>query len=109
MGKHVINASGKSLQSVCSRAVKLLVKKESNDVVVVINAAGLRAGAPQRNRKIYYKTSRDSDIIRSTNFGNMLDEHPENVVETAITGMLQNNRDGRLMLRRLKVYSGGER
>ena len=38
----------------------------------------------------------------------MRDSHPERVIEKAVKGMLPRNPLGRAMLKKLKVYPGGE-
>ena len=39
-------------------------------------------------------------------YGDLLEKHPERVIEKAVRGMLPKNSLGRSMLRKLKVYAG---
>ena len=41
-------------------------------------------------------------------YGDLLEKHPERVIEKAVRGMLPKNSLGRQMLRKLKVYAGPE-
>lgn len=109
MEKHIIDANRKTINAVCSQAVKLLMGKRAiNDVVIVVNAAGLKGGA-EGNKKIYFKSSGNSERVRSAKLNDLINRNPERVIEHAIVGRLPNNRDGRLMMQRLRIYAGSER
>ncbi len=58
--------------------------------------------------KIYYSYSGYPGGLRETPAGKMLKERPGNVLRMAVKGMLPKNSLGRAMLKKLKVYSGGE-
>jgi len=57
---------------------------------------------------MYYRHSGYPGGIKSRSFEQMRDSHPERIIEKAVKGMLPRNPLGRAMLKKLKVYAGGE-
>jgi len=111
----VIDASGKTLGKLATEAAILLRGKnkpiysthlDTGDFVVVINAAKVHVTGKKAEDKIYYHHTNYPGGLRSTTFAKLLDKHPTRVIEHAVKGMLPRNRQGRAMLRRLKVYAG---
>jgi large subunit ribosomal protein L13 len=58
--------------------------------------------------KMYYRHTGYIGNLRSASLAQMLDKHPERVVEFAVKGMLPRNPLGRAMLKKLKVFAGPE-
>jgi large subunit ribosomal protein L13 len=58
--------------------------------------------------KKYYRHSGYPGGISEQSFTELLEKHPERVIEKAVRGMLPKNRLGRKMLKKLKVYAGPE-
>ena len=79
---------------------------DTGDFVVVINADKIRVTGKKMTGKIYYRVSGYPGGIRAVNLGEMLEKHPERVIEHAVRGMLPNSRLGRTMYKKLKVYVG---
>lgn len=80
----------------------------TGDFVVVINAAKVRVTGNKLLQKTYYRHSGYVGNLKSFKLRDMLETHPERVVQLAVKGMLPRNNLGRQMLTRLKVYAGGE-
>jgi len=111
----VIDASRKTLGRMATEIARLLRGKNKpmysphldiGDFVVVINAAKVRVTGKKAEEKIYYRHSQYPGGLKSITFAKMLESHPTRLIEHAVRGMLPHNRQGRAMLRRLKVYAG---
>ena len=81
---------------------------DMGDFVIVVNASKVAVTGAKADNKHYYRHSGYPGGLTATTFREMLDTHPERVVEKAIKGMLPKNRLGRAMGRKLKVYAGAE-
>ena len=62
----------------------------------------------QREAKRYYRHSGSPGGLRSRSLAEMLERRPEEVIRSAVKGMLPRTRLGRAQLRKLKVYAGPE-
>mgnify|MGYP002032692810 CR=1 FL=1 len=78
----------------------------TGDFVVVINAAKVRVTGRKLIQKTYYRHSGYVGNLKSVKLRDMLETHPERVLQLAVRGMLPRNNLGRQMLGRLKVYAG---
>lgn len=112
---HVVDAQGQTLGRLATRVAGLLMGKhkptysphlDMGDFVVVVNAAKLQVTGRKPEKKVYYRHSGYMGGLKETTLSDMLNRHPERVVEYAVRGMLPRNRLGRAMLRHLKVYAG---
>ncbi len=81
---------------------------DMGDFVVIVNAAKVAVTGAKADDKNYYRHSGYPGGLTATSFREMLETHPERVVEKAIRGMLPKNRLGRAMGRKLKVYAGAD-
>lgn len=81
---------------------------DTGDYVVVINAGKVRVTGAKTSDKMYYRHSGYPGGIKSQSFEQLRDSHPERIIEKAVKGMLPRNPLGRAMLKKLKVYPGGE-
>lgn len=79
---------------------------DMGDFVVVVNAEKVAVTGRKGEDKRYFRYSGFPGGIRSKSFDEMMQSHPERVVEEAVKGMLPKNRLGRAMGRKLKVYTG---
>lgn len=111
----VIDVNGKTLGRVATEIAVLLQGKnkpiysphmDAGDFVVVINAAKVHVTGKKVKDKIYYRHTNYPGGLKSQTLGEMLQTHPTRIIEHAVKGMLSHNRQGRAMLRRLKVYAG---
>jgi len=113
----LIDAAGRSLGRVASRAATVLRGKhrpdftphqDAGDFVIVINAAKVRLTGTKAEAKLYHRHTGYPGGIRSTSAGKLREAKPERLVETAVRGMLPKNRLGRRLFTKLKVYRGAE-
>lgn len=113
----LIDAKGKTLGRLASQVATLLMGKhkptytpymDTGDYVVVINAAQVKVTGKKAEEKIYYRHSGYPGGLKSVTFQQLLASHPTRVIEYAVRGMLPHNRLGRAMLKKLRVYPGGE-
>jgi large subunit ribosomal protein L13 len=81
---------------------------DTGDYIVVINAEKVRVTGNKLNDKMYYRHTGYIGNLKSTNLKDLLNTHPERVIETAVKGMLPKNPLGRAMFKKLKVYAGSE-
>jgi len=114
---HVIDASEKILGRLASQVARLLMGKhkpiystnlDTGDYVVIINAAKIKVSGKKVEQKMYYRHSGYPGGLKSLTLGELLSKHPTRVVEYAVKGMVPHNRLGRAMLKKLKIYAGGE-
>ena len=111
----VIDATGKTLGRM-SRDIPMALQGKDKPTytphvltgghVVVINAAKVRVTGRKPLQKIYYRHTGYIGHLRETSLRDMLEKHPQRVIQLAVKGMLPRNTIGRHMLKRLKVYAG---
>jgi large subunit ribosomal protein L13 len=113
----LIDATGKTLGRVATEAASLLMGKhkplyaryiDTGDYVVVINAAKVRVTGKKAEQKTYYRHSGYPGGLKSRSFKELFSKDPASVIELAVKGMLPDNRLGRAMFKKLRVYPGGE-
>ena len=114
---YVIDATGKSLGRVASKAATILRGKhkaiytphvDCGDYVIIINAEKVNLTGNKLDNKIYYNHSQYQGGLRERNAKEMIENYPEEMMERAIKGMLPKGRLGRVMGKKLFVYRGSE-
>jgi large subunit ribosomal protein L13 len=114
-GWWLVDASGQTLGRLSSRIATLLEGKhkatwsphlDSGDHVVVINAGQVKVTGNKLAQKTYYRHSNYPGGLKAETLSALLARKPELVIERAVKGMLPQNRLGRAMIRKLKVYPG---
>jgi large subunit ribosomal protein L13 len=112
---YLIDAEGKTLGRLASEIARRLRGKhkpqytphvDTGDYMVVINAEKVRVTGNKLADKMYYRHTGYVGNLKSRSLEQMLDEHPERVLQAAVKGMLPRNPLGRAMLKKLKVYAG---
>jgi large subunit ribosomal protein L13 len=81
---------------------------DTGDFVIVLNAEKVRLTGRKLDQKVYYRHSGYPGGLRSETARERLNKKPQEVITDAVWGMLPKNRLGRAMLKKLKVYRGGE-
>jgi large subunit ribosomal protein L13 len=113
----LVDATDKTLGRLATRIAMVLRGKhkpeftpnaDTGDYVVVINAEKVRVTGNKLEGKIYWRHTEYPGGIKSTKLGDMLDTHPERVIEKAVKGMLPKGPLGYAQFRKLKVYAGAE-
>ncbi|MDD7286094.1 MAG: 50S ribosomal protein L13, partial [Succinivibrio sp.] len=79
---------------------------DTGDYVIVINASKVKVTGNKAHDKMYYHHTGFPGGIKSESFEKLLARKPEDVIETAVRGMLPKGPLGRAMFRKLKVYAG---
>jgi large subunit ribosomal protein L13 len=114
---YIVDAEGKVLGRLASEIAKRLRGKhkpvytphvDTGDFIIVVNAEKIALTGKKLTDKIYYRYSGYPGGLRETTAGKMLKEKPEDLLKIAVKGMLPKNSLGRQMLRKLKVYAGGD-
>jgi len=112
---YVIDASDVVLGRLASHVAVLLRGKhkpifaphvDTGDFVIVVNADKIVLTGRKLEQKLAHRHSGYPGGLRSVAYGDLLEQHPERVIEKAVKGMLPKNSLGRSQLRKLKVYAG---
>ena len=112
---HVLDAEGQTLGRLATRVAELLQGKhkptytrhlDMGDFVIVVNASRVRVTGNKLDGKIYYRHTGYVGGIKETPLREMLEKHPDRVIEKAVKGMLPRNKLAGSLLRHLKVYAG---
>ena len=112
---YVVDAEGKTLGRLASEVAKVLRGKnkaiftphiDTGDYVIVVNAEKIKVTGKKLDQKVYYRHSGYVGGIKETTLKEMLNKHPERVIEFAVKGMLPKGPLGREMYTKLHVYVG---
>ncbi len=79
---------------------------DTGDYIIVINASKVKVTGAKTTDKIYYHHTGYPGGIKSESFEKLVARKPEQIIETAVRGMLPKGPLGRAMFRKLKVYAG---
>lgn len=113
----LVDAEGKVLGRLATEVARILRGKhkptytphmDMGDYIVVVNAEKVQLTGNKAERKTYFRHSGFMGGERHIPFQEMLEKHPERVIELAVKGMLPKNNLGRLMRKKLRVYAGAE-
>lgn len=113
----LVDAEGHTLGRLASKVAKILRGKhkpnftphvDCGDNVIVINAEKIQLSGNKWNDKVYLRYTGYPGGQRSTTAKELLEKHPERLIEKSVKGMLPKNRLGADLFRNLKVYVGGE-
>lgn len=113
----VVDAQGQILGRLASQIAMILRGKtkpiytphaDVGDFVVVVNARKILLTGKKLDKKIYYRHTGYIGGIKSITARKLLDQKPEEVLRLAVRGMLPKNSLGRRLLKKLKIYGGGE-
>lgn len=114
---YVVDAEGVTLGRLASEIAKVLRGKnkpiftpheDTGDYVIVVNAEKVSVTGKKLDQKMYYSHSDYVGGLKETTLKDMLQKHPERVVEHAVKGMLPKGSLGRQMYQKLFVYAGPE-
>ena len=112
---HVIDAEDVVLGRLATQAATLLRGKhkptyaphmDTGDFVVIVNAEKVAISGNKPDRTFVYRHSGYPGGLKQRSVREMLEKHPDRLVEKAVKGMLPKNRLGRAMAKKLKVYAG---
>ena len=112
---YVVDASEYTLGRLASEVAKVLRGKnkptytpsmDTGDYVIVVNAEKVKVTGKKLDQKVYYRHSEYVGSLKETTLREMLNKHPERVIESAVKGMLPKGPLGREMYTKLHVYAG---
>jgi large subunit ribosomal protein L13 len=81
---------------------------DTGDFVVVVNAEQALFTGKKLDKKFYYRHSGYMGGIKANTARQTFQGKPEEVLRQAVWGMLPKNSLGRRLLKKLKIYAGGE-
>lgn len=114
---YLVDAQGKTLGRLACRVARLIMGKgkvnytphiDTGDFVVLINASGVVVTGKKESQKLYFSHSGFPKGDKIHNFKKLMTMSPERIIRQAVWGMLPQNRLGRAMLKKLKVFSGAK-
>ena len=106
---YVVDAEGKTLGRLALRGKNKPIFTphiDTGDYVIVVNAEKIKVTGKKLDQKVYYRHSGYVGGIKETTLKEMLNKHPERVIEFAVKGMLPKGPLGREMYTKLFVYAG---
>lgn len=113
----VVDAEDQVLGRMAAKIAPILMGKnkptytpnvDTGDYVIVLNAEKIKITGNKANTKQYDYYTRFPGGHKYVNFSEMMEKKPEMVVELAVRRMLPKGKLGRQMVKKLKVYRGGE-
>lgn len=111
----VVDAEGQTLGRLATRIATILRGKHKptytpnldvGDFVIVVNAEKVKVTGNKELQKNYYRHSNYPGGLTTTPFKQMIEKHPERVIEYAVKGMLPGSTLAKAQLLKLKVYAG---
>jgi large subunit ribosomal protein L13 len=111
----VIDAQDQVLGRLATRVATILRGKnkpiftnhvDTGDFVIIINAEKVRLTGNKLDAKMYYRHSGYPGGIKGMSAREMLDRKPDQVIKSAVKGMLPKNRLASKVITKLKVYAG---
>ena len=112
---YIVDAKDKTLGRLASSIAQILRGKnkvnfspnlDMSDFIIVINAEKVILTGNKKNTKEYWRHTGYPGGQKTVSYKKMLDEKPDQIIRTAVKGMLPHNKLGRKLLNHLKVYSG---
>ena len=113
----VVDAEGHTVGRLASKVAKIIRGKhkpnftphaDCGDNVIIVNAAKVSFSGAKLEDKEYVRYTGYPGGQRFTSAKEMLEKHPERLIEKAIKGMLPKTKLGRQLFTNLKVYKGAE-
>ncbi len=114
---YVVDATDMTLGRLASNVANVLRGKnkpiytpniDTGDYVIVINAEKIKVTGKKLDQKMYWHHTEYVGHHKEFSLRQMLQDHPERVVEHAVKGMLPKGSLGREMYGKLHVYAGSE-
>ncbi|NLU51403.1 MAG: 50S ribosomal protein L13 [Clostridiaceae bacterium] len=114
---YVVDVEGKVLGRAASEVAKILRGKhkpeytphvDTGDYVIVLNADKVVLTGKKLDQKLYRRHTGWIGHLKEIKYRHFLATKPERVFELAVKRMLPNNRLGRAMFKKLKVYAGSQ-
>ena len=113
----LVDAEGQTLGRMSTKVANILRGKyktnftpnlDCGDFVIIINAEKIKLTGKKMTDKVYVRHTGYPGGQRFETPRELLQKHPERVVEYAVRGMLPSNKLGDALYKNLKVYAGAE-
>ena len=112
---HLVDAEGQILGRIASRIATILRGKHHPSFtppfdggfrVAVVNAEKVRLTVKKEEQKTYFRHSGYPGGETLTPYKEQMEKKPEEIIRSAVRGMLPKNRLGSKLIKGLKVYAG---
>jgi len=114
-GWHVIDAANQVVGRLAVTIANILRGKhrpeytphiDTGEYVIVVNAAKVRFTGKKLEQKTYQAYSHYPGGLKVVTAQQMMDKHPDRIIEAAVRRMVPRNRLGRKQMAKLKIYAG---
>ncbi len=113
----VVDATGQTLGRLASKIAMVLRGKhkatytpnvDMGDFVIVLNAGGVRLTGTKADKKLYHHHTLYPGGLKTRVAKDVLSDDPERAIREAVWGMMPKGPLGRRIIKKLKIYQGGE-
>ena len=110
---YLVDAKDKTLGRLASSVAQILRGKnkvnfspnlDMSDFIIIINAEKIILTGNKKNTKEYWRHTGYPGGQKTVSYKKMLDEKPDQIIKTAVKGMLPHNKLGRKLIKHLKIY-----
>jgi large subunit ribosomal protein L13 len=114
---YVVDAAGQTLGRLASKIAMVLRGKhkatytpnvDMGDFVIVLNAGAVRLTGSKPDKKVYQRHTLYPGGIRTRVAKEVLANDPELAIYEAVWGMMPKGPLGRRVIKKMKIYKGGE-
>jgi large subunit ribosomal protein L13 len=114
---YVVDATGQTLGRLASKIAMVLRGKhkatytpnvDMGDFVIVLNAGAVKLTGTKPDKKVYQRHTLYPGGIRTRVAKEVLANDPEHAIYEAVWGMMPKGPLGRRVIKKMKIYKGGE-
>ena len=114
---HLVDAEGQILGRLATKIAMTLMGKQrpsysphfdGGDAVVIVNAERILVTGNKASQKVYVYHTGYPGGRREVPYADMMENHPERILEKAIQRMMPKNKLGRERIKKLHIYAGSE-
>jgi large subunit ribosomal protein L13 len=114
---YVVDATGQTLGRLASKIAMVLRGKhkatytpnvDMGDFVIVLNAGAVKLTGSKPDKKLYQRHTLYPGGIRTRVAKEVLANDPEHAIYEAVWGMMPKGPLGRRVIKKMKIYKGGE-
>jgi len=112
---YLVDIKGKTLGRIACKIAGIIMGKakvnftphlDMGDFVIVVNASEVAVTGKKETDKTYFSHSGYPGGDKLLNFKHLIARNPKRLIRQAVWGMLPQNRLGRAMIKKLKIYAG---
>lgn len=114
-GWHVIDATGQVVGRLAVAIANILRGKhrptytphlDTGEFVIVVNASKVKFTGKKLEQKTYRAYTHYPGGLKTVAAKDLIDKHPERIIEAAVRRMVPRNKLGRAQMAKLKIYAG---